>query len=291
MSQRRFDGGRLNRACVYALQGSCSAREMIRTPHRPRYQSARTRLLVGDGRCEVVLRSACFRRQLGCFSTDQEALPEVAATGATSRWAAVKISTTQKLQVLDQDEPRMNPTRRAGHFALQFAKVAACIHLVTQYVFTIRLTYGPSMLPTLDIRGDWVFLSKLQVRGRGVKVGDIVSFAHPMFPDTSALKRVVGMPGDFVLRDSPGSDSNTMLQVIHLHAPRLAYMDRQLTLAQVPKGHCWVIGDDLGNSRDSRVFGPLPLALIKGRALFRIRAARPWVTTLDNGLQKPSGGV
>jgi inner membrane protease subunit 2 len=34
---------------------------------------------------------------------------------------------------------------------------------------------------------------------------------------------------------------------------------------QVPKGHCWVEGDNAEVSLDSKSFGPIPLALLKGR--------------------------
>lgn len=35
----------------------------------------------------------------------------------------------------------------------------------------------------------------------------------------------------------------------------------------MPEGHCWLIGDNVSESRDSRTFGPLPLALIKGKTV------------------------
>lgn len=38
-------------------------------------------------------------------------------------------------------------------------------------------------------------------------------------------------------------------------------------VVQVPEGHCWVAGDNLEWSRDSRVFGAVPLALVKGKVL------------------------
>lgn len=69
------------------------------------------------------------------------------------------------------------------------------------------------MLPTIASTGDVVYVSKLHRRGKGIKVGDVVSFKHPMFPDTGAIKRVVGMPGDFVARDTPGRGNGVMLQV------------------------------------------------------------------------------
>jgi len=56
-----------------------------------------------------------------------------------------------------------------------------------------------------------------------------------------------------VLRNTPGTNSNEMIQV--------------------PQGHCWVVGDNLPWSRDSRHFGPLPVALIKGKVIAK---ALPW---------------
>ena len=39
---------------------------------------------------------------------------------------------------------------------------------------------------------------------------------------------------------------------------------------QVPEGHCWVTGDNLPESRDSRTYGPLPLGLIKGKGTAKV---------------------
>lgn len=57
------------------------------------------------------------------------------------------------------------------------------------------------MLPTLNIEGNLVLHSKLHSRGRGCKVGDLVSAVHPMDSSVWVLKRIVGMPGDFVCVD------------------------------------------------------------------------------------------
>jgi len=40
--------------------------------------------------------------------------------------------------------------------------------------------------------------------------------------------------------------------------------------AQVPPGHIWLEGDNLIVSRDSREYGPLPLALVRGRAVAQV---------------------
>ena len=38
-------------------------------------------------------------------------------------------------------------------------------------------------------------------------MGDVVTVRHPMFPWMGASKRVLGMPGDFVIRGTPGGGS------------------------------------------------------------------------------------
>lgn len=44
----------------------------------------------------------------------------------------------------------------------------------------------------------------------------------------------------------------------------------------VPDHHCFVLGDNRNNSIDSRHFGPIPLAIIKGRADYIYWPAKDW---------------
>ncbi|KAG9521820.1 LexA/Signal peptidase, partial [Aureobasidium melanogenum] len=121
------------------------------------------------------------------------------------------------------------------------------IHIFFDHGYNWSSTWGPSMLPTLNASGTSVIVSKWYRRGRGIQVGDIVSYKHPIHGEITTIKRVIGMPGDFVLRDTPGKGDGTMIQV--------------------PVGHCWTVGDNLAASRDSRMYGPVPLALIKGKVV------------------------
>lgn len=83
-------------------------------------------------------------------------------------------------------------------------------HIFWTYFYTLSSTYGVSMMPTIQSY-DWVLISKYYRRGRDLGIGDIVSFKNPVDGST-AVKRIVGMPGDFVLRDSPGKN-DLMIQV------------------------------------------------------------------------------
>lgn len=88
-------------------------------------------------------------------------------------------------------------------------------HIFNEYFYALEYTWGISMIPNMAADGDGVVLSKWYRRGRGVVVGDLVSFVHPVDDESRALKRIIGMPGDFVLRDSPHHGRQMMIQVGH----------------------------------------------------------------------------
>ena len=74
------------------------------------------------------------------------------------------------------------------------------------------------MLPTFPVFGDILVTDKSYRRGgagRGkeIKVGDVVQFDSVYEPGEKVIKRVVGMPGDYVLMNTPGSRREDMVQV------------------------------------------------------------------------------
>lgn len=85
------------------------------------------------------------------------------------------------------------------------AKFVCFGHLFYKYGFTVSAVYGPSMLPTFEIEGDWTLTSKLHRLGRNIEVGDLVVYSIPI-NDTVGVKRVLGMPGDYVMMSSPHHD-------------------------------------------------------------------------------------
>ncbi|MCK6527818.1 signal peptidase I [Myxococcota bacterium] len=139
--------------------------------------------------------------------------------------------------------------------------------------------------------------------------GDVVVFRYPSEPDVDYIKRVVGLPGDTVqLRGNDlyvngekhpraGDDGYTYFDQ-HCQAGegrmwRETVGDREYTIlltggsvpfenfgpVKVREGHVFVMGDNRDNSSDSRVWGQVPLANVKGRAMIT------WLS-LD-----PCGGV
>ncbi len=77
------------------------------------------------------------------------------------------------------------------------------------------------MLPTINVQKVWIGIDNRFSRGRGVKVGDVVDFHNPMARGHGAVKRVMGMPGDFVAKDGGEGRGKMMIQVRSLGPKRL----------------------------------------------------------------------
>lgn len=128
-------------------------------------------------------------------------------------------------------------------------------HLITltiatsAYSLSLIQSVGPSMQPTLNPLGDILFTEYITPRLLGVKAGDVVVAAKPTDPNVSVLKRVRGMPGEEIWVHPIGKKAPIKLKV--------------------PDAHVWLEGDNRNQSTDSRHYGPVPLALVKGRARFR----------------------
>lgn len=118
------------------------------------------------------------------------------------------------LRPLPSGAPKPPPI--LGHpfrLVLSTLKYFCFAHLFWEYGYSIGPATGPSMLPTFEIVNEWLLISKLHRYGRGIGVGDLVIYNIPIFPDADGIKRVIGLPGDYVLIDSPESESDAMIQV------------------------------------------------------------------------------
>ncbi|KXL43301.1 hypothetical protein M433DRAFT_53286, partial [Acidomyces richmondensis BFW] len=143
------------------------------------------------------------------------------------------------------------------------AGVCLFAHIFMTYFYCLELTDGISMNPTLRSADDWVLISKYYRHGREIGVGDVISFRHPVNTGGYAAKRVLGMPGDFVLLDVVTPDNE-------------GTAEGNQRMLQVPEGHCWVVGDNLPWSRDSRLYGPVPLALVTGKVIKVLSLGQDW---------------
>jgi signal peptidase I len=177
--------------------------------------------------------------------------------------------------------------------------ILALIALVVAFVlktFVAQAFYIPSgsMEPQLHV-GDRVIVSKLAYQLHDPRRGDIIVFPSPAdhTVDDSALpvrilkgifegvgltkpekeiliKRVIGLPGETV----EGRSGHVYIDGRELIEP---YLPPGVTTdtfgpTTVPKGSLWVMGDNRGNSHDSRFadVGPIPESTVIGRAIMKV---------------------
>lgn len=162
--------------------------------------------------------------------------------------------------------------------------VGALVVALVVKTFLFQAFYIPSasMEPTLKV-GDRVLVNKLSYDAHDVNRGDVVVFK--LEPEEVAadgisdlIKRVIGLPGDTIeTRDGAVYVNDRLLREPYLpdgtrtgdsangNNPGI---DRQV----VPDGMVFVMGDNRGNSHDSRYpdRGPIPIDSIVGRAFVLI---------------------
>jgi len=164
--------------------------------------------------------------------------------------------------------------------------VVALVAALLIKTFVIQAFYIPSgsMEPTLK-PGDRVLVNKLSYDFHSVHIGDIIVFRRPPRDTTPGIddliKRVVALGGETVqVKDcgvwvdgkeekqpwEPKGWQNPLSEYCTTW-PAGAFLPNPYT---VPKGYVFVMGDNRGNSYDSRYWGPLPDSYIVGRAFVRI---------------------
>eukprot|EP00656_Telonema_subtile_P007701 TRINITY_DN1361_c0_g1_i2.p1 TRINITY_DN1361_c0_g1~~TRINITY_DN1361_c0_g1_i2.p1 ORF type:complete len:150 (+),score=25.45 TRINITY_DN1361_c0_g1_i2:90-539(+) len=109
---------------------------------------------------------------------------------------------------------------------------------------------GPSMLPTFNNRGDVVLFERITPRRGNLARGDVVVSRSPTNPVQLVCKRIVGLGGDSIITNQSSVFG--------------------CSKCEVPTGHVWLAGDNTANSTDSRMYGPVPAALVQGRVFFKV---------------------
>jgi len=124
-----------------------------------------------------------------------------------------------------------------------------------------------SMVPTLLV-GDRVFANKFIYRFAEPERGDIVVFEDVEGGEDDLIKRVVAVAGDRVRVNAGVLKVNGEFQEEPYVKPQ--FPDGNIYGPEkVPEGYVFVMGDNRGNSADSRVFGLLPVENIEGEAFVR----------------------
>ena len=155
-------------------------------------------------------------------------------------------------------------TRGAIREVIETVLIAVVLAFVIRgFVVETFVVVGPSMEPTLH-DAERLFVNKIVYRLHDPRRQDIVVFGYPRDPNRDFIKRVIGLPGDTVEM----RDGRVYINGDFLEESYIAFPDHHSTTGpiEVPEGHVFVLGDNRRNSEDSRYFGPVPLANIRGKA-------------------------
>jgi len=192
--------------------------------------------------------------------------------------------------------------------------VLIAVIVIRFFVGELRWIPSGSMHPTL-IEKDRLFVEKVTKWYRPLQRGDIVVFYPPderlkkdvfsylarltgiMCKDIAYIKRIVGMPGDkFEIRKNEMGEHFVYINDKELDEPYILSSSDWISCTDdmycgpfaIPEGSYFMMGDNRGNSQDSRFWGFLPKERIIGRSVFifwpldRIRLIPPMETKFVN---------
>ncbi|HKY34051.1 MAG TPA: signal peptidase I [Candidatus Polarisedimenticolia bacterium] len=189
-----------------------------------------------------------------------------------------------------------------------FETIVICVIFVIfarAFVFQQSKIPTGSMIPTLLV-GDYIMVNKFIYAPssgglessllplRDIRRGDIVVFKYPEEPEKDYIKRVIGLPGEFLeVRDNTVYINGVPLEEDYkVHANDMDDASwRKVTEGErpppgedlppprrsrafnddfkevlIPEGHYFCMGDNRDNSKDSRNWGTVPRENIKGKA-------------------------
>lgn len=157
-----------------------------------------------------------------------------------------------------------HPPTKPGALAKELAQTIAGSLVLWLVLHTVSQPYvveGHSMEGTLH-DGNRLWVNQLDTPARG----EVIVF-HAPTEDKIYVKRVIGLPGEHVRI----SDGVVTINDHPLAEPYLAGMTPCAPSGDrcdlvVPPGMVFVLGDNRGNSSDSRAWGPLDLTRVAGRA-------------------------
>lgn len=143
--------------------------------------------------------------------------------------------------------------------------------LIRVFVLDTFTIVGNSMAPTF-IDGDYVFVNKMAYWLHNPQREEVVVFNFRQESSMFAIKRVIGLPGEWVFIDKniiniQSDKEGGLINTVQLYDPR--YINQQATSShyRLDPNEYYLVGDNGLLSVDSRNFGPVDVYGIQGKVL------------------------
>lgn len=149
---------------------------------------------------------------------------------------------------------------------LETIALTVLMFLVFRLAFQNYRVDGHSMLPTLQDQ-QYVLVNRAAYLFHPPERGDIIVFVYPLDRSQDYIKRIVGIPGDRVQIDQNGVVS---INGVQLHESYISQASNPYapTDIKLGAGQYFVLGDNRGDSSDSRAWGTVSRQDIIGQAWF-----------------------
>ena len=134
--------------------------------------------------------------------------------------------------------------------------------LIKFFVFSPIKVNGSSMEPNLK-DGDIMILNEIGYYLNGVKRFDIVVVNTD---GKKIIKRVIGLPGEQIeYRDNKLYVNGEEVEENFKHGETKDFSLSDINLETIPSDYYFVVGDNRGNSKDSRIIGAIHKSKIVGK--------------------------
>lgn len=167
-----------------------------------------------------------------------------------------------KGRVPDRSNRKKNPVLEWVETLVAAVVVAL---LIRGFVVQVYLVDGQSMVPTLQ-DNERLLVNKFVYWFRDPAPGEVVVLKDPT-QGRELIKRVVAVAGETVeVRDGVAYVDGEPLDEPYKNTMFTHYADTPPV--KVPEGTIYVMGDNRGQSYDSRMIGPVDVDLVDGKAFF-----------------------
>jgi signal peptidase I len=182
---------------------------------------------------------------------------------------------SDEVKILEQKEVRSTSAKiiSAVIEGLVILMTLVLVMMIRTYWLETAVVISGSMKPTLQVDCRLVVDHRDALHGTW-KRGDIVVFNDPPhWPAGTYIKRIVAVPGD-VIQINNGIVAINGKVLSEPYVAREAAGGRpaskQFGPWRMEEHQYFMMGDNRGNSEDSRVRGPVPDKAIRGRAIFQL---------------------